>query len=71
MDEATSALDVPTERTVTQNIKQLNLTVIAVAHRLLTAKLLDQVVVLDKGFVKELGHPDELLQQDDSLLKAC
>ena len=69
LDEATSALDVPTERMVIQNIKQLNLTVIAVAHRLLTAKLSDQVVVLDKGFVKELGHPDELLQQDDSLFK--
>ena len=54
---------------VIQNIKQLNLTVIAVAHRLLTAKLSDQVVVLDKGFIKELGHPDELLQQDDSLFK--
>ena len=54
---------------VIQNIKQLNLTVIAVAHRLLTAKLSDQVVVLEKGFIKELGHPDELLKQDDSLFK--
>ena len=69
LDEATSALDVPTERMVIQNIKQLNLTVIAVAHRLLTAKLSDQVIVLDKGVIKESGHPDELLQQDDSLFK--
>ena len=42
---------------------------IAVAHRLLTAKLSDQVIVLDKGAIKESGHPDELLQQDDSLFK--
>ena len=69
LDEATSALDVPTERMVIQNIKQLNLTVIAVAHRLLTAKLSDQVIVLDKGAIRESGHPDELLQQDDSLFK--
>ena len=69
LDEATSALDVPTERMVIQNIKKLNLTVIAVAHRLLTAKLSDQVVVLDKGEIKELGHPDELLHQDKSLFK--
>ena len=69
LDEATSALDVPTERMVIQNIKQLDLTVIAVAHRLLTAKLSDPVIVLDKGAIKESGHPDELLQQDDSLFK--
>ena len=69
LDEATSALDVPTERMVIQNIKKLNLTVIAVAHRLLTAKLSDQVVVLDNGYIKESGHPNELLKVDNSLFK--
>ena len=69
LDEATSALDVPTERRVIQNIKRLNITIIAVAHRLLTAKLSDQVLVLDQGMVKECGDPNALLKQNDSLFK--
>lgn len=66
LDEATSALDVPTERLVIKNIKRLNITVVAVAHRLLTAKLSDKVIVLDQGVIKEFGHPDELLSREDS-----
>ena len=52
-----------------QNIKRLNITIIAVAHRLLTAKLSDQVLVLDQGMVKECGNPNALLKQKDSLFK--
>ena len=37
-----------------------------VAHRLLTAKLSDKVIVLDQGVIKEFGHPDELLIREDS-----
>ena len=35
-------------------------TVITIAHRLLTIADYDKVVVMDKGLIKEVGHPYEL-----------
>ncbi len=67
LDEATSALDVPTESEVLINIKSLNKTVVAVAHRLKAAKLSDQVLVLEHGKSEELGSPQELLNNSESL----
>jgi ABC-type bacteriocin/lantibiotic exporter with double-glycine peptidase domain len=70
LDEATSALDVPTEKRVIDNIKSLNKTIISVAHRLLIAKLSDQVIVLEEGKIKELGNPSVLMSDDHSLFKS-
>ena len=67
LDEATSALDIPTEKKVIMNIKGLGKTVISVAHRLLTAKLSNKVVVLEDGLIKEIGDPIELMNKSDSL----
>jgi ATP-binding cassette subfamily B protein len=65
LDEATSALDAETESaiqaTLQQVTRQLNLTVVAVTHRLASAAHSDRIFVLDRGILVEQGAHDELM----------
>jgi ATP-binding cassette subfamily B protein len=65
LDEATNALDANNERTVIENLNRFlsGRTAVIVAHRLSTVKHADQIVVLDKGMVAEMGAHRELLAQ--------
>ena len=63
LDEATSALDTQTERAVQEALERLaeGRTTITIAHRLSTVRDADQIVVLDRGRVAEIGTHLELL----------
>lgn len=59
-DEATNALDANNERVIVENLQQYyrkeKKTVVIVAHRLSTVSHADQIIVLDKGCVVEVGN---------------
>lgn len=61
-DEATNALDANNEKVITENLNEFykGKTVITVAHRLSTVKNADQIIVLEKGEVVEVGSHSEL-----------
>lgn len=63
LDEATSALDTRTERAVQAALDELGRgrTVVTIAHRLSTVRDADQIVVLDRGRIREQGTHEELM----------
>ncbi|WP_305951705.1 peptidase domain-containing ABC transporter [Emticicia oligotrophica] len=64
-DEATNALDANNESVIMANLEEFfkNRTVIVVAHRLSTVKNADQIVVMEKGEIVEVGTHAELTQR--------
>ena len=64
LDEATSALDSESETEVQRAIDTLaeGRTVIAIAHRLSTILNADQIVVMDRGEIKDVGTHAELYE---------
>jgi ABC-type multidrug transport system fused ATPase/permease subunit len=68
LDEATSALDAESEHQVQQALDKLinegSQTVVVVAHRLSTIRHADEIIVMQKGEVKERGKHEELLELD-------
>jgi len=63
-DEATNALDANNERTIMDNLTGFfqGKTVLVVAHRLSTVRNADQIIVLEKGEIVEIGTHAELIK---------
>src|SRR5205807_7324164 len=61
LDEATSSLDNVAQRIITENLAELGMTRIVVAHRLSTLVDADRILVVDKGRIVETGTYDELM----------
>jgi ATP-binding cassette subfamily B protein len=64
-DEATSALDANNEKEIMQKLDIFfkNKTVVVIAHRLSTVMNADQIVVLEKGKIVEVGSHSALVEQ--------
>ncbi|MBY0148625.1 ABC transporter ATP-binding protein [Neobacillus niacini] len=62
-DEATSSLDGETEEKVQESLEELipGRTTITIAHRLVTVRNADKILLLDQGMVAEEGTHEELL----------
>lgn len=65
LDEATNALDANNERVILQNMDEFfkGRTVVVIAHRLSTVSGADQIVVLEKGRIVEIGTHRELSEK--------
>lgn len=65
LDEATNALDAKNERIIVENLDAFykGKTVIVVAHRLSTVKNAEQVIVLNKGKIVEVGNHNSLIEK--------
>ena len=65
LDDCLSAVDTKTENVILTALKNImqNRTSIIISHRVSSAKLADQIIVLDDGKVIERGNHDSLMRQ--------
>jgi len=73
LDEATSALDAEAEAAVQLGLKRAmaDRTVIVIAHRLATVQEADQIVVLERGQIIELGSHQDLMLSNGRYRDLC
>jgi len=65
LDEATSNLDMESESFIQESLKELmkGRTTFVIAHRLSTIRQADQILVIEKGEIKERGSHQELIDK--------
>ncbi len=66
LDDSTSAVDMETEHLIQRALAKLmeGRTSFVIAHRLRTARLADEIIVLERGRIVQQGSHDELVTQD-------
>jgi ATP-binding cassette subfamily B protein len=64
LDDCLSAVDTNTEHRILENLREVmeGRTSIIISHRVSSAKLADQIIVLDEGRIVERGTHDSLMQ---------
>ena len=72
LDEATSALDVKSEAVVQQALDnaRASRTTISIAHRLSTIRAADQIAVLKRGRVTEMGAHCDLVAREGGIYRS-
>ena len=70
LDEATSNVDNEGDEVIQTTIREefKHCTVLTIAHRLHTIMDSDRIMVLDQGFVKEIGPPAVLVEKEGGIL---
>ena len=73
LDEATSALDAEAEAAVQLGLKQAmaGRTVLVIAHRLATVQEADQIVLMERGSIVDVGTHDALMQRGGRYRELC
>jgi ATP-binding cassette subfamily B protein len=73
LDEATSALDAEAEAAVQLGLKQAmaGRTVLVIAHRLATVQEADQIVLMERGLIVDVGTHDALMQRGGRYRELC
>ncbi len=63
-DEATNSLDARNEKLIMDNLQEFlaGKTAVVVAHRLSTVRNADQIILLDRGVIREKGTHEELVK---------
>ena len=69
MDEATASIDYSTDSKIQATIREMEASLLTIAHRLNTIVDYDRVLVLDQGSVKEYDHAHVLLNKEDSMFR--
>lgn len=71
LDEATANVDAETDNLIQTTIRNqfADCTVLTIAHRLHTVMDSDRVLVMDDGRIVELGHPHDLLSDENGFLR--
>lgn len=63
LDEATSALDPVSEQEIYNNLKNQQITLLIIAHRLSAIRDCDQILVIDNGRIVESGNHESLIKE--------
>lgn len=71
LDEATSSLDSESEALIQEAMERLiaGRTAIVIAHRLATVRMLDRILVFDRGEVVEEGRHEELVRKSGGIYR--
>ena len=66
LDDALSAVDTKTENVILNNLQRImkNRTSIIISHRVSSAKLANNILVLDDGQIVQHGTHQQLMQQE-------